>query len=364
MWRRAAQLSAPRAPANAARAAVPLYLAGSLLVVLDQLVIPGAAIPQAWAAWAIVAGLIGMAAILYFGQRGVPALAWPLIAGVVPTAVIMSASVLSHDDSAAAQLTFCWPLLFAAYHLKPTFAWVVTVVVVVADICLCLVVGGPSMSEDATAVPVIFVAITFILVGACERADGLLVKLRHEAEHDALTGLAARRCFDADLDALSLPGVPVSLLILDVDHFKVINDSFGHSVGDEVLRSVAARLVLGGRSTDTAYRLGGDELAILLPGCGLPTALARAESIRASVAASLASEVLGPSAQERFTVSIGVASNLSKGNLLRAADGALYAAKQAGRDTVAADDGGSGWLFGTTTRPQSEARAVEAAARL
>jgi diguanylate cyclase (GGDEF)-like protein len=121
---------------------------------------------------------------------------------------------------------------------------------------------------------------------------------------------------------------PLSLIVLDVDHFKQVNDGFGHQAGDEVLRVVGETLLSNSRDRDVAARFGGDEFAVLLPEVPGPTAMAIAERLRASISEGVA---LG-----RITVSAGVAT-LPRGGgtpqqLLAAADVALYQSKHDGRN--------------------------------
>ena len=100
----------------------------------------------------------------------------------------------------------------------------------------------------------------------------LLEQIRHQAVHDNLTGLANRALFDEELDKTLArarrDGTPVTVLFVDLDDFKSINDRFGHGAGDHVLRTVGARLVAAGREGDWVARLGGDEFTMLLPGSG------------------------------------------------------------------------------------------------
>jgi diguanylate cyclase (GGDEF)-like protein len=170
-----------------------------------------------------------------------------------------------------------------------------------------------------------------VLVYARERADVAIQALRHDAEHDAVTGLLSRRSFDAEIEQVT--DEIVSLIVVDIDNFKSVNDSLGHSVGDAVLRSVASCLEANGREHDSAYRLGGDELAVLLRGCPSTAALRRAEDIRIAVEG-----VATPRA--RVTVSLGVANFPAHARnpveLLSIADAAMYAAKRAGRNRVVA----------------------------
>ncbi|MEO8690671.1 MAG: sensor domain-containing diguanylate cyclase, partial [Solirubrobacteraceae bacterium] len=166
-------------------------------------------------------------------------------------------------------------------------------------------------------------------IESARQLDGL----RHLAAHDPLTGLRNRRDFepgiDAHLDALG-PAGELSLLVLDLDHFKRVNDSLGHDAGDEVLRRFAGVLRAAGGTGDVPTRLGGEEFALVLPGAGEARALAVAEHLRLLVRSQFASFPCPVS------VSVGVASRGAEARdaaeLIRAANRALYAAKRLGRD--------------------------------
>jgi diguanylate cyclase (GGDEF)-like protein len=154
---------------------------------------------------------------------------------------------------------------------------------------------------------------------------------------DPLTGLANRRHFDAQLARLlvqaELGGSEASLVLVDIDHFKRVNDQHSHVVGDGVLRLVADEMTRLSRASDLAARIGGEEFAVLLPATGPVEALAVAERLRASVAELDLSELADGL---RITVSAGVAGSGKSGSrdLLAAADAALYAAKRGGRNRV------------------------------
>jgi diguanylate cyclase (GGDEF)-like protein len=162
---------------------------------------------------------------------------------------------------------------------------------------------------------------------------------RQLADLDALTGLPNRRRFEADLDAewerCSRYGRPLSLVMLDLDHFKSLNDRHGHLFGDQVLRAAAEAIGAVLRSSDTAYRYGGEEFVVLLRETALEDALEAAERIRAATAAIRVAE----QPEVRVTCSAGIAERRPgmrrRHDLVASADGALYDAKRGGRDRVA-----------------------------
>lgn len=130
-------------------------------------------------------------------------------------------------------------------------------------------------------------------------------------------------------------GRTLSVLMLDIDHFKRINDAHGHSVGDAVIRAVARSCREIGRSTDSAGRLGGEEFAVLLPETSLAAALQVGERLCSTIAKV---DIWTGSEKVRVTISVGVAqwhdADAGFENLLRRADAALYAAKRSGRNRV------------------------------
>lgn len=169
--------------------------------------------------------------------------------------------------------------------------------------------------------------------------------LRAMAAIDGLTGIANRRAFDAraalEVARIRRGGVPLALLLCDVDHFKLYNDAYGHPAGDACLRSVASALASQARrAEDLAARLGGEEFGLLLPGCSLDAAYAIAEGFGAAVRALCIPHARSTTAPH-VTVSVGVAAlppsrlgptETDVAALLAAADGALYEAKHGGRD--------------------------------
>lgn len=185
------------------------------------------------------------------------------------------------------------------------------------------------------------------VVAVCEIARDISerrladARLQHLASHDALTGLLNRHAFEHELErALAFArryDLETALLVVDVDNFKLVNDTYGHRTGDAALRLVADLMRGRLRRTDVIGRLGGDEFAIVLPG------------VEADQARRVAEQLLDALRQDRsitvndvqvpITASVGIsrigAEDSSPGELIGRADGALYEAKRAGRDQVA-----------------------------
>ena len=159
---------------------------------------------------------------------------------------------------------------------------------------------------------------------------------RELASKDPLTGALNRRSFDEEgtalLAACSASGAPMSLVAIDIDHFKRVNDDFGHDVGDAVLKEFARRVLQASKRRDCLYRIGGEEFAMLLPHTDLSAAAAFAEVLRRSL------DGTPFSGAGRLSASFGVAVLLpgdTLDTLMKRADRALYQAKDGGRNQVA-----------------------------
>ncbi len=156
-----------------------------------------------------------------------------------------------------------------------------------------------------------------------------------------MTGLLNRRGFFESVDSLlaatAKPADDISVLVLDIDRFKTINDAHGHAVGDTVIKGVARLCRQQGRDSDLVARFGGEEFVVLLPGCPGPAAAARADRLRRLIAETPISTKVGPVS---VTVSIGIALFSAPGEavnkVIDRADQALYHAKRNGRNRVEA----------------------------
>lgn len=173
-----------------------------------------------------------------------------------------------------------------------------------------------------------------------EEIGRLQVALQELAIRDALTGLYNRRYLDETLERevsrARREGSSLSLVMLDIDHFKLVNDNYGHQLGDEALKRLARTLLDDIRAEDVACRYGGEEFLILLPNMPLEAALVKAEAWRRAVEALVLEQ---GDAAIRFTISLGVAAYPEHGKtpdeLTRNADRALYRAKHEGRNRLA-----------------------------
>lgn len=229
------------------------------------------------------------------------------------------ATLLASACASLGSLALTWLCLrLLGHHAMGNAFWISLVV----PVPLSLVFGG----------------VNFFLVAELESAWG---KVHGLAMVDALTGLHNRRHFmsaaQRELDLAQRHRQPLALLVLDVDHFKAINDVHGHLAGDQVLVEIGKRCQQTLRATDLLTRWGGEEFIVLLPNTPVVQARQLAERMREAVSASAQLMVNGHAAH--VTVSIGAAGvaagqAMALGALIQLADRALYQAKHAGRDRV------------------------------
>lgn len=196
-----------------------------------------------------------------------------------------------------------------------------------------------------------WVAVLYCLIGVVLNISLLIYLLKRFEKHlieqnryDELTGLANRRALDRALmrewRRLQRSGTGFALLAMDLDHFKEVNDRFGHPAGDQMLIQVAGRLKRAAREVDLIARVGGEEFIVLIHGNSVEGALIAAERLRAAVSAApyAIKDGLAP-----ITISIGIAlataDDLELSNVLERADQALYQAKHEGRNRVCLEAG-------------------------
>jgi diguanylate cyclase (GGDEF)-like protein len=249
-------------------------------------------------------------------------------------------AITTEDRSAAGQLIFLLPLVFAASQLRPLGAMVSIAVALPCDAAVVFTLSPPwEAARDLACGCLGFAALGAVVIRAGILQRRLAETLRSQAAIDSLTGLVTRRVLDeAGHSALagSAGRVGTALILVDLDKFKQINDQYGHPVGDAALVHVAAVLSANVRAESVVSRLGGDELAVLLPGCDYSTAVKCARRLVEAVRSSRL--VLPDGTELSMSISAGAAhapqhaSELS--GLYAAADGALYEAKRQGRDRV------------------------------
>jgi len=196
-------------------------------------------------------------------------------------------------------------------------------------------VGTPDVSSTSETYLIMLAENIGLAIGNIRLRE----QLRAMAMGDALTGLGNRRQLDATLDDVLADARwsqrPISCLMVDVDHFKQFNDSFGHDAGDAVLREVGAALAAAVRDKELAFRYGGEEFMVLLPGCDVDQAVARAQHIRERIASL--DLIHGGKKLRTVAISAGVATapiHCTVERLVQTADAALLRAKANGRDRV------------------------------
>ncbi|MDQ8044435.1 MAG: GGDEF domain-containing protein, partial [Patulibacter sp.] len=239
-------------------------------------------------------------------------------------------------------LFYLWPLLGAAYvHTRGGFAGYVATVLAAYGAALAIN-GHHTGAAFPTLDYLMFVLATSTVMAAVrglrEGLDVLLDQLQVLSSTDALTGLANRRTFEQEFARCSehatKTGDALTVLLFDLDHFKAINDLYGHPAGDEALRRFAGLLADAQRPGDTAARIGGEEFALIMRGADA----AVASNFATDFGAVLRADGVTGEGRPPLTVSIGVAElttqTASSSTLLIEADRALYEAKRTGRDRV------------------------------
>ena len=262
--------------------------------------------------------------------------------GLALVGVLMASTLnfLTEDSSITGQAFLAFPVLWAASHLRRGGVTLVTTIAVVADGAgLYLMLPAEPATTDFVFFGAVLIVMSVMLDRANTTQERLVDALQQQARLDSLTGLVNRRVFEEALSttATESRSVGTALVLIDVDSFKSINDAHGHPVGDRVLVHLAGVLRDQVRFDDAVLsRLGGDELAVLLPRCAPEVAARRGEELLEAVRSRPLTLPDGTLLALSISVGVahaaGTASDLS--HLYSAADEALYAAKRAGRGRV------------------------------
>ena len=274
----------------------------------------------------IVIGFLGLGIYVYRTRRvEVASIAISIfcIAGVISTVYIIGPQ----------QMYWAYPAIMAVFYLvRPRIA-IVLVMVTVAAV-------APRLIGHADTHVTTTVLVTIVVMSSFAFAFSLITNRQREqlvrlATKDPLTGAGNRRALDDKLNeivnASKRSGSSASMLLLDLDHFKKVNDAHGHAVGDQILKRITEIINLRIRVTDSLYRVGGEEFVVVLEGQVLDRAAHLSEQLRTLVEAN----ELVP--DQPVTISLGVAElrrDESADDWLHRADEALYRAKRAGRNST------------------------------
>lgn len=283
----------------------------------------------------LATGCVGVLVLCHLRVQRSPApLAWSALEELAVLAVLSFALTWSGGlHSAVLPL-----MLMNAIMMGTRFPvrWLVPLVAIaVAVVGAAMVIADPGHVREAPLQTVAWLAAFVLAAGLSAMVARAERRARKDAVHDALTGVLNRLALDARLDEMrarpSRRAETLSVIVLDLDGFKAVNDDAGHHAGDAVLRSVADAVRGSIRVGDLLYRLGGDEFLVVLPGTPTSEAAALAERLRSEIAGAR------PGGRD-ITLSLGVAgvvhAHVDLEHLIGRADAALYAAKADGRDRV------------------------------
>lgn len=293
---------------------------------------------NAWFQFGALAGqIVGVAVVAAFRGR-MPGAFWAVVTVSVTPVVAVVAPFYPQATLVVVPIVFL--LVLFTSSVLPRF--VARVVAVEALVVATVVVVLDRSTRGLLVAELFFVVLTLavihvLLVRAADAQAELVQRLERVARVDGLTGLRTRRDFEESLAVELAAGGVTSLMVVDVDHFKAINDTHGHLAGDLALQHLGRRLAAGVRAEDAVVgRLGGDELAVLLRRCPQQVALRRAEDLVKTVAGAPLDLPGGGSIELGVSIGVASAAGGDAKALYAAADAALYDAKRAGRGRAAA----------------------------
>jgi diguanylate cyclase (GGDEF)-like protein len=315
-----------------ARAYGTLFLVGGALALL--ILVVGEDIERRDLMIATVACMaVAMGLLCFFGYRRLPDWYFVLMTFSGTAFVTVAVHASSHGAEGVWVLFYFWVTSLASLFFSFRFALLQVALAVGGFVAVSLWSDIPFAINYVVALAAVLGTTTGIIALLRIRIERLAGRLAREAQTDALTQMPNRRVFEErftmEADRSERSGEPLSVAVCDLDRFKEVNDSLGHESGDDVLRRAATAIGGAIRSVDLAARLGGEEFGVILPGAESQEARAAAERIRLAVEDEFEGDEI------ELTISCGVATRGRDGTgraLIRAADLALYRAKQQGRN--------------------------------
>jgi diguanylate cyclase (GGDEF)-like protein len=288
----------------------------------------------------LAAGLVGFAIADRFMRTSPHPAIWVAGAWAALPALLAASVLVTGGVSSPALVWFGLPAVTLGFRFEPR-GMILGTAYVIAMLFAAAVIPDPQAAWDQRQQLIVVAALvisTVILSGALVESDRAH---RRRSTLDPLTGLFNRNALEQRLSELNgqpcdpSDGASHAFLLCDLDHFKRVNDRYGHAAGDAVLQDVAYTMRATLRAGDSIYRVGGEEILVMLPGAGHEDALEIAERLRVAVRERRPVEI-------EVSLSIGVAvaeaGVVDTDELLSRADAALYAAKAGGRDLVYVDD--------------------------
>lgn len=314
-----------------------------MVCVVDAVVV--AAVPQVGESVPAGLNLVVAAALLVNGVLLVASRGWSdrwgaMLALTLPNLLVLGL-LMSLGDLGVLPVLLAWSCVASPYFPDPATVWRNLALIAVGMAGVVLLSPDPRVSWfSAAAVVAACATCTITVRHITERNDAIVVTLSDRAVRDPLTGLLNRRAFDERLDELWGDGGRMAVVFFDLDHFKIVNDTYGHAVGDGVLTEFAQVLRAHVRDDDVVARTGGEEFGVVMPGRGVNNVLERAQAV---VEAFAATRIRADDLVLRCTVSAGVAlreeRHTSASHLCRDADRALYLAKEGGRNHAVLREG-------------------------
>jgi diguanylate cyclase (GGDEF)-like protein len=320
---------------GASRAVAYLTIASSPYLMVTSFLVPGISTLTLGIAISIGVFMAVIGVICWRRPAVLPRAFW-FLAAPVATMVVAGLNFATHDASTGAQLFYLWPILYAANFLSRRVLYFNLVLVYAGDAATVFAVLGPQKGASDWVAMVLAMTMAATVVQSLRiRADRLRDVLEQQAHADHLTGLANRRYFDEALaeagDWAERTDGSLALLTIDLDHFKAINDTFGHAEGDRVLQAVADAMRRVAGDGAVVARLGGDEFVMLLR-MGRRAAVGVADALRSAVADRHDLPGGPPGVSIGLAVLPGDVRTVA--DLVAASDAALYQAKTSGRGQV------------------------------